>query len=347
MKRNSIILLLCLMALCLRAQSDRLSALEAANNLVVKVKGKQLPKYRTVSRLNTLKCYRHNGQLVMGGDTIDPMTIESMRLQPIPRFQLHEDSTSFLSVAQEHALLAFRRTLQSDQWNPLVLPLDLSGRQLLEAFGADAQLAVFAGVNDEGVAELRSVKLENSHATVLEAGTFALLRPARQPDVAEGKRTSLAYGSGRVAGPVYLIDDVSMTAGQKSPAYKSILSEGKKVRIRVYGTYAQKKIFYKSTPFFTLDDDGLFSQHADSVALHGFSCYVTVPTNTDQATMRFIIDGVGEDITATGILAPSTSFAERQPLAAPAVFDLMGRRASEGMLKRGIYVKNGRKIVIR
>lgn len=335
------------MALCLRAQSDRLSALEAANNLVVKVKGQKLPKYRTVSRLNTLKCYRSNGQLVMDGDTIDPLAIESMRLQPIPRFQLHEDSTSFLSVAQDHALLAFRRTLQSGQWNPLVLPVDLSGRQLLEAFGADAQLAVFAGVNDEGVAELRTVTLENSQATVLTAGTFSLLKPTRQPDVVEGKRTSLAYGSSRVTGPVYLIDNVSMEAGQKAPTYKSILSDGKKVRIRIYGTYAQKKIFYKSTPFFTLDDDGFFNQHADSVALHGFSCYVTVPTNTDQATIRFVIDGVGEDITATGILAPSTSFAGKQSLAEPAVFDLMGRRTSEGMLKRGIYVKNGRKIVVR
>ena len=63
--------------------------------------------------------------------------------------------------------------------------------------------------------------------------------------------------------------------------------------------------------------------------------------------MRFVIDGVGEDITATGIVAPSHSSDRVQPLAEPAVFDLMGRRASEGMLKRGIYVKNGRKIVIR
>lgn len=352
MKRLLSFLLFVFSPLLMQAQLTRIMDLEEGNLLMFKLKEQNTADFRTVSVNNPLKIYRKEGKMIMNGDTINPLSIETMRLKPMTRFALLEDNTDFVSEAVENGLLALRRTFSLNHWNYIVLPVSLTAGQVLDAFGAETQLARFAGVSDEAVVDLRKVPLDvKDNMVVMEKGTFYLLRPSREPDVPLGKRTGLEYGASRIAGPVYAIPNVSMEAGVKQPLFKSVLSAGSKVRIRMYGTYTMregsKDDFVKSLNLYRLTDDGLFVQQTDSMTVKAFNGWLTEAVNTDNHPVRFVIDGVGEDLTATDIQSVAFPSATSRLQGESRLYDVMGRPVAEGQLKRGIYVRNGRKIIVR
>ena len=119
-----------------------------------------------------------------------------------------------------HGLLAFRSTLNMNQWNTLVLPVSLTGRQVADAFGEDALLADFKDIIEgETTAQFnfKTIPL-NTDEVVVKSEMLYLIFPTRQPDIATGKTTSVVYGDKKIPGPVYLIADVSLQKGKDVPS---------------------------------------------------------------------------------------------------------------------------------
>ena len=123
--------------------------------------------------------------LHIGSDNFSIRQIRSMRFRSLPAFLIDEDSTIYdKSRTADHALLAIRRSFQVGKWNSVVFPFDLTGEQILDTFGEEAQVASARGIREanETVVEFQTQELHTS-SIVMQANQHYLLRPSREPDV--------------------------------------------------------------------------------------------------------------------------------------------------------------------
>lgn len=323
----------------------RVTSLQNARNLVVTTNDNRA-SYYLVSTDQTYMVHRGQQQITIAGDTYNTADIRSMRFVSLPRFSLSEDSTAIsTNYAVDHGLLAFRRSFNVGRWNTIVVPFSLTGTQLREAFGDDAMLAKMKAITegDAATVEFETIDLGTSDVA-LEAGVHYLIRPTRQPDIDAGARTSMLYGGNYIYGPLYIIPNVTLATGLSAPSNQAVRSNNDNVRVRVRGTYVsmEDKTYTSSQTLFSLNDDGLFAEAADGVALKAFRSWIEQARNTNQLSYRFYIDGIDEDLTAAAIDEVLIDH-DRQTTA---VYDLSGRKVS-GELKAGIYVINGKKVIRR
>ena len=333
------------LALCASAQLNRVTRLQNARNLVVTSTDGHSDHYMIFPD-KSLMLHRKDGVFLLGNDTLRPAQIRSMQVRSMERFALNEDSTSYTPPSIDHGLLAFRCVLRVNQWNTLVVPFSLSGRSVLETFGEGTRLAAVQDLTNEAVVNFSTIDL-NTDETVLQADQFYLISPTREPDIAMGKSTAVVYGPARVPGPVYLVPDVVIANGKSFLANQSLRSPNDSVRIRFSGTYkrldGKLKVSYGPTrPLFVMDDEGHYYTTADSLVVPGFHHWAAETRNIKQTPFRCYIDGVDE---TSAIVVPMADPA-RRPSASQSVFDLQGRRVG-GAMKAGMYIINGRKVVVR
>lgn len=350
--KNTLLLTLGLFAASIvaEAQTDRVTLLQNAKNLVIRTTDDRSYYYLVTSE-QSQTMLRGGGELVIGKDRFSASDISSIRLKTLPRFSLNEDSTDISGAyAVDHGLLAFRRSFHLGQWNSLVVPFDLTGHQVREAFGDDARLAYAKAVSEGAwvAVEFETIALDTDD-TVVEAGSYYLLWPTREPDIAADGQTGVNYGSGKVAGPLYVIPNVTMASGQTAPAYKLLRSEEDQIRLRLRGTYTyltdRNKVFSAKHRLFVLDDNGQFTEVVDSLPLKAFRSWVEETRNENQKEVAFYVDGVSEDLTPTGVFAPLVKGVGQQP--ADEIYTLQGHKVDRSMLKPGIYVINRKKMVIK
>ena len=338
------------------AQSERVTKLQGARNLVVTVDGKTSYYYMVLSDVPKVMCLK-DGTLTIGTDTYDMRSI-SMRMKNLPRFVLDEDSTTFGgNYTVDHGLLAFRRSMNVGRWNAVVVPFSLTGRQVLDAFGDEAQLASVKGITengDEATVEFNSIDLDTDDV-VLQAGINYLLKPSREPDIDEGKQTSVVYGSAKVKGPVYVIPNVSLPKGKVIPDIQIVNSESKQIRVAFNGTYklrdGKSKVVPTTKNLFALNDAGQFYQLIDSTTVKAFRSWIRDASQLENVKFRFVVDGIGFDDKAD--IGATTGIAEIERMRNEdneIIYDLQGRRLSKSQissLRPQLVIINGKKVIIR
>ena len=297
--------------------------------------------------------------LRIGKDRFAYKDVQSMRFRSLARMVMDEDSTTFDKTrTMDHSLLALRRHFQVGKWNSLVLPFDLTGEQILDAFGEDADLAAIRGIReaDETVVEFQKQELHTSEV-VLQANQHYLLRPSREADVEEDHSLYNFLKSG-VPGPIYLIPNVTMKANQ-NPRLHSLSNNDGTRKVRIRGTYLKlddsvivNRIVRNrriGPGVFLLDEEGLLQLTEDSTTVGAFRSWVE-NLSDDGQPLKFYIDGIGEYLTVVtdGIeevlepISPSEGIKDDG-----AVYDLSGRRMPAGRLPKGIYIINGKKVAIK
>lgn len=333
-------LLLALLPTLSQAQTSRMSTLQNTRKLVVT--DGQLSRNHLLGTNESIMLRRVNGKLVLAGDTLTPQTA-TLQMKSLPRFILDEDSTAFGNKYDvDFGLLAFRRSLNVGQWNSIVVPFALTGAQVRDAFGEDTQLAALEAVTDGAVptVEFASVDLLTD-SVVVTANQHYLLKPSREPDLPEGRQSTVNYGSGKVAGPVYAIAGVTLTSGQ-SAQYKTLRSEGRQTTLRVRGFYAATDITATANPRYLLGDEGRFYQLTATTPQKGFRSYYEDASAEHSPVLRFYINGVGEDLSDVTGLAEVVRPADA---ARSAVYDLQGRRVTRPA--KGFYIVGGKKVVMK
>lgn len=87
-------------------------------------------------------------------------------------------------TGQYAGAICIERSLLTDQWNTFSFPLNLTGEQIRQAFGEDAQLAYIHSVGGlsqhDNVIDFQTKTLFTSE-TVVEPGQFYLLKPTKLP----------------------------------------------------------------------------------------------------------------------------------------------------------------------
>ena len=359
--------------------SERLNRLQGSRNLVVTVNGGN-SYYYMVSTDNPRVMPLKNGQLTIGNDSYDMRNI-SMRMKTMTRFALDEDSTTFGgNYTIDHGLLAFRTTMNVGLWNTIIVPFSLTGYQVLDAFGDDTQLATIRGISDdsgEAIIEFQTIDLDTEDV-VLQAGISYLLKPSREPDVASSSQTPIVYGSSRIKGPVYVIPNVSMAKGKTSPTTQFISSDDGQLKVGVLGTYklldGQAQITPGTKPLYAMNSAGHFYQLMSPTTIKAFRSWLRDASKVENVKFRFIVDGIAENLPEDIGITTGISDIENGELKNEngelniknEVYDMQGRRIrstsgrmlpseqknsqfsiQNSQLRKGIYIINGKKVVIK
>ena len=339
-------------------QSNRLSALIGAKNLMVTT-AKGAEYFYLVSTNDYQMMRFKDGAITIGDDAFTVADIKTIRYHALPHFIFDEDSTTYdKTLAVDHGLVALRRSFVLNKWNSLVLPMSLTTEQVLDAFGEGTEVAKPRGLreDDATAVELQTVELTPG-AEVIQANYHYLIRPTREPDLAEGKANTSFKSGTRLYGPVYLIPNVSLKA-KSSARTQSLTSSDESVKLRFRGTYLKlddsvvegqyirnKRI---EAGTYMVGEEGVMQRNEEATEVKAFCSWVE-DISDEQHELKFYLDG--ELMTADGIA--DLRLAETEGTAGDdGIYDLGGRRVgtaplSGAHLKSGIYVIHGRKVVVK
>lgn len=229
-------------------------------------------------------------------------------------YTLDETSTQNVIENCSYANVTLKRTVESSHWNTFCVPFSLTADQITKYFGEGTLLRTYEGDFNNNIANFKVV--DN-----IEAGKPYLLKP----------------GNAVVENPTF--EEVSVVATNLD-TYKNPQAVGDAAVFQMKGIYNHVTLAQNETNLY-LGEGNLFYYPADAEAceMNGLRAYFIVPENTDINKLRANIDG-----TATSLGAIFNTEENNAP-----VYNLHGQRvgSSLGSLKSGIYIKNGKKVVVK
>lgn len=236
--------------------------------------------------------------------------------QTVKEITLDENSDNIVEAA-ENVNVTLKRTLYGDGgWNTLCVPFSLTAAQVTAAFGNDVELRKLSSI--EGTT-LKFVSTD-----IITAGEPCLIKVAKDGSTYnfEGVATiavasNTDYTSSMVRGDIQflgiysLMDVVTVNPAGPSTGYYAFLGEGNK--------------FFKAQA---------------KTKMKGFRAFFLVPNNVPSNALKAVIDGTAtgiEDLVIDGVKANGR------------VYNLNGQYVGNSLngLQPGLYIQNGKKIVVK
>lgn len=230
-------------------------------------------------------------------------------------YTLDETKTDNVIETYENANVTLQRTLSKDYWNTFCVPFALDAEQVTQYFGEGTQLRTYEGNCNNNIVYFATV--DN-----IEAGKPYIMKP----------------GNAVVQNPTF--EGVSMVAtGLDENGNPQAVGDASTVQMK--GIYNQILLKTDKTELF-LGDNDLFYYPIDDIdarTIGGLRAYFIVPQGTDIKKLRANLDG-----TPTSL---DTIF-DTEESNAP-VYNLQGQCVGNSLraLKSGIYIQNGKKVVVK
>lgn len=283
---------------------------------------------------------------------------------------------------QQEVTYNLRRIFYKDQWNALVLPVSLTAKQLKEAFGSDVKLSRLYGVNENRPTQLvfKLVNWTDDNETVLNAHDCYVIKPSELKYLVDndksidGNDDEYKFYSEQIGvenpslvsawGPLFQFKGVSQ---------ENWMPNSEKPWNWIDNSYSYTIASLGYPKSCTWDRTTGNNQYKMRV-----TCYYERPTSVPAN--RYIVENGKvyylsseysnlyatywslEDVTGTTTKAFSMAFDDDETtvihgLEAEAkaednrMYNLNGQRiandAKDGYLPKGIYITNGRKVVVR
>lgn len=251
-----------------------------------------------------------NGKQVRATNII--VTVEVPKAK---NYTLDETKTDNVIETYENANVTLQRTLSKDYWNTFCVPFALDAEQVTQYFGEGTQLRTYEGNCNNNIVYFATV--DN-----IEAGKPYIMKP----------------GNAVVTNPTF--EGVSMVAtGLDKNGNPQAVGDASTVQMK--GIYNQILLKTDKTELF-LGDNDLFYYPIDDIdarTIGGLRAYFIVPQGTDIKKLRANLDG-----TPTSL---DTIF-DTEESNAP-VYNLHGQCVGNSLraLKSGIYIQNGKKVVVK
>lgn len=238
------------------------------------------------------------------------------------RVILDETSTE-LPNKESNANVLVKRSISADNWNTICLPFEMSETQLKSAFGDDVKLAELSGVDAEydESDKCTAITISFSSATALAANHPYII-----------KVTS--------AVSEFTVDNVTIAANEEG-AYVEIDNGKTGSRRVVFGTYYGTLKAGQNVPKKNLFLSGnKFYYSTGSTTIKGFRGYFDIPdilSDFDTSAPAINIDIDGQTTKVDGL---NVTYNDDQ------YYNLNGMKV-ENPTKKGVYIKNGKKVVIK
>lgn len=241
--------------------------------------------------------------------------IVTVEVPKVKSYTLDETKKDNVIETYENANVTLQRTLSKDYWNTFCVPFALDAEQVAQYFGEGTQLRTYEGNCNDNIVYFTTVNN-------IEAGKPYIMKP----------------GNAVVQNPTF--EGVSMVAtGLDENGNPQAVGDASTVQMK--GIYNQILLKTDKTELF-LGDNDLFYYPIDDVdarTIGGLRAYFIVPQGTDIKKLHANLDG-----TPTSL---GTIF-DTEESNAP-VYNLQGQCVGNSLstLKSGIYIQNGKKVVVK
>lgn len=249
--------------------------------------------------------------------------------------------------------LILKRNMTPYQWNSITLPVALTAAQFKTAFGQHAELSTLKG-QDENLSSrivFTPVDLTNDDDVVIQPDKLYIMRPTRWANVTFGdyEKNIDHYGTIKVYAPYYLINNVSLTSTTtgkfEEQAKHSTTVDG---RLVFCGTQVKRASDYVPKYSYVLGaNDGKWHYLLKDHPILGFRCWIATGSAGLAKQMTFSINGVVDNTTGIN----QTIVDDQRPQNAD-IYTINGQLVRAGSssiegLPKGIYIVNGKKLVVR
>lgn len=283
----------------------------------------------------------------------------------------------------QNKTLHLNKTFTEGKWNTLVLPVNLTLKQLRDAFGPSTRLAQLEMLTESGI-QFKSVDFTGKadDYVALEAYKPYLIIPEKDKGQAaeytsvyvETGSSAAEYMRVKIAKDHFVIPKVSLSVDDlkkvNQTTWATTVSESTDHKMEAWGTLARTfgTVSDDVENGYQFENDGKIIEgrdkligsyffangkmyHSDSRVrgLRGFSCWFK-PVNGKSQNAQFTLDGV----TQSGTTALDDIFADgEQPVSrfAQGVYNLNGQLVKQGNstagLPSGLYIVNGKKCIVR
>lgn len=233
----------------------------------------------------------------------------------LPTISLSESEENKIETKSDISI-SLNRKLVKGVWNTICLPFDVSEAQAKSAFGADVRIAA---LNAESKGN--TLMFDNKTAEGIKAAVPYLIMPSEVK-----------------ADNQYEFYNVSIKPENVTPAAAVSTSDGFVFK----GIYNKVDITQdinnsKSYAAFLGANNTLFKAKSGSTT-KGFRAYFAIPNSTAASALRVVVDG-----NATSIKNINCGVVESDD----AVYNLQGQRVDARSLMPGLYIKAGKKFVVR
>lgn len=296
--------------------------------------------------------------------------IDNFRLTYIDfvSFILDEDATDLDYLEQYQKATAqtcyLNRNLVAGNWNTIILPVNLTKAQFKTAFDNDATEAKLGELTSgsNGVLYFTTIKMNemDDDDVVLESGKPYIIKVAKGPGTAAQQQVDEVNNADHfVVGDVYYkFEDVLFNADSYTAARGAITeqlrpSDNTDDILHMTGSYVRR---YTGDPLgktprcYTLNK-GAITYYANGAQLKGFRAWITDALDpvvsgakglNRFATNFNLADASQENVTyIDGVPAVINDDPE-----AP-IYNMSGQRMPAGNLPKGIYIKSGKKYIVR
>ena len=244
--------------------------------------------------------------------------LDEVMVKDIPTVTLDETATNNNIVAKTGVNVTLKRSMVANEWNTICLPFDVTMDKAKAAFGDNVKIVEL----DTEVAVDANV-LSFKASTGIVAATPYLIKPSAVSETG-----------------TYTFDGVDITETNDEKAYSF---NNVKNPIAFKGIYNMVDITNDVTTigetyYAAFLGDGNKIYKAGTGKTKGFRAYFAIPNSASASALRVVIDG-----TATSIKSINSEVVESN---AP-VYNLQGQRVDGNNLTPGIYVKAGKKFVVK
>ncbi|WP_440427561.1 hypothetical protein [Prevotella merdae] len=236
----------------------------------------------------------------------------------LPTISLSESEENIIETKSD-VNISLNRKLVKGAWNTICLPFDVSAAQAKSVFGADVRIAAL-NVESKG----NTLVFDDKTAEGIKAAVPYLIMPSEVK-----------------ADDKYEFYNVSIKPENTAPAATVSTSDG----------FAFKGIYNKvditkdinnqetsdSYAAFLGANNTLFKAKSGTTT-KGFRAYFAIPNSTATSALRVVVDG-----NATSIKNINCGVEESDD----AVYNLQGQRVDTRSLMPGLYIKAGKKFVVR
>lgn len=250
-----------------------------------------------------------NGKQVRATNII--VTVEVPKAK---NYTLDETKTDNVIETYENANVTLQRTLSKDYWNTFCVPFALDAEQVTQYFGEGTQLRTYEGNCNNNIVYFATV--DN-----IEAGKPYIMKP----------------GNAVVKNPTF--EGVSMVAtGLDTNGNPQAVGDASTVQMK--GIYNHVTLVQDKTNIYIgAGNKFYYPADAEACQMNGLRAYFIVPEGTDIKKLRANLDG------ATTSLGEIFDTEESNT----PVYNLQGQCVGNSLstLKSGIYVQNGKKVVVK
>lgn len=240
--------------------------------------------------------------------------IVTVEVPKAKNYTLDETKKDNVIETYENANVTLQRTLEASHWNSFCVPFALDAEQVAQYFGEGTQLRTYEGNCNDNIVYFATV--DN-----IEAGKPYIMKP----------------GNAVVQNPTF--EGVSMVAtGLDEKGNPQAVGDASTVQMK--GIYNHVTLVQDKTNIYIgAGNKFYYPADAEACQMNGLRAYFIVPEGTDIKKLRANLDGA---TTSLGTIL------DTEESNAP-VYNLQGQCVGNSLstLKSGIYVQNGKKVVVK